>query len=434
MSSSITGSGSASSSLPENLGVGSNYSSAATASAVELPPKLKAELDKNIETVKKLYSNLKPTKAEVDVLNTYIIDLIEHPAKESVVDALKGMVKKDCSSTDENAVNGLALFVAKMKRDAVKMEIIQQKFKTGTALEYRECYLIDELAALEGFTNKMTESGVKDNKYINTASSIYKTAEENAFREFQDGDVLFYDIAAAEEYRGNSLGFFDRITMSALGTNYTHVGVFYRNDAGKPCVSEIQGRYSRHRLYFGQQCYIKGKRIEPSKLTATQLTAAERTEVQKKIGQLYSYITAGTNWDISITLGQQLGCVFSHTTSLPNTKLDRVKLKGGGENLLCSEFAAKGLMQAFEEFNKEKHKVGTSQKEVILMNPFSEYEDLATLHPERMLVVFGPHKGTEKLDSAWEDVQLFPPGQFLPLAKMLPQAPAFPDLSYAKTK
>lgn len=432
--------GSASGSLPQNLGVGAQYYKPTVSSAdVKLTSKQNADLQKQIATVKKVYCGetpqTKPTAQELESLSKYICELVENPGNGDVVETLKGMIKNDATSNEEIAVNTFAMFVAKMNRDSIKMRIIQQKFNTGTALTYNECYLIDELPALEGFMDAIN-ANVKDNKYINLGKAILDTAEENAFREFQDGDVLFYNLDGATEYRGNNLNFWDKIALSAtktaLGTPYTHVGVFFRNMVGKPCVGQIQGKFCKSRLHFGQQSYIRGKRVDPSKLTASKLTEAERTEVQQKVGKIYAGIVSNTIWDINIGYGQQIGCVFKHTTSAPNTYLGNMNIKGGGEYLLCSEFAGKGLMQAFHKFNTDQPKVGIAQKQVTLLNPFYVYEDMACLHPERLLVGFGPNQGTAEADSGWEDVRPLPQGSFLPLGKIMPVMPDFPAASYPK--
>lgn len=434
--SSFGASASASSSLPQNLGVG--YTAAAVQTNgkfVSLSEKDNMALNAQLTTVRKLYSTtIPPTTNELKSLSEYITLLITDPSKDNVVEALKGMIKSGTITTEQAGINSLALLVAKLKKDSVEVALVEKKLTGQLKLEYSECFLIDALSALSEFAEKIVAGGIKDNPHINRLLTIHHIAEENAFREFQDGDVLFYDRAASLQYGGSSVGFFDWITISSLGTNYTHVGVFYRDSKGRPCVAQIQGQYYRDRLTFGQQTFIKAKRVDPAKFTATQLTAAERLEAQKKIGDIFADIIAGNDWKIGITFGQQVNCVMSHKTSAADTLLGRVKVQGGKDvNMLCSELAGKGLMEAFDKFNKDKPKIGVAQKVITLSNPFDPHEDMATLHPERLLVGFGPDQGTAKADSGWNDVVPLPAGtNFLPLDKMLPAAARFPEASYPK--
>lgn len=460
MSGSVGSLGSASSSLPVNLGVGANQAQEKEAvfKLVNLDMQQRAQLENNLNVVRKLYSQKgdKPTSNELKMLSGYINHLVEDSSQHFVVEALQSMIKRDGATQDEFAVSEFAEFVAKLRKDHVEIAVVDYKFKhldNPMKLTCLECYLIDKLSNIVGFANKVFKAGLETNKHINHVKDIHATAEENAFREFQDGDVLFYELPSRMAYYDSSSGFFGNVMMTALGTSYCHVGVFYRNQQGKPCVAQIQGGYSRQRLTFGEQCFIKGKRIDPAKFMNTELTEKERLAAQKYVAGVYTNVVAGENYDIGITMGQQLGCIWSHTTSEPKTLLGRVKIEkptkdeAGNKqdvNYLCSEFAARALMEAFHKVNEANVTVGLNNKKVKLVPPFDAFEDLASMHPERLLVATGPYKkgGTDenplpgtRIDSGWDDVSPLPAQTgFLPIDKMLPDVPRFPESSYPNKK
>lgn len=453
---------SASSSIPKNLGVGSTQGAAkANAANIKLSVKDQDTVDRNLYVVKKIWINEdpKPTKEQLQALSKFTEELITNPSFKEMSDAIIGLQKQaepgKSLSYEDRGVNVFGEFIKNMREYHVELSQIAQKFKGGqTPLSYSECRIIDNTKWTCQFANEMLQLGVVDNPHFNNAVAVVDFANKNAFKDFQDGDVLFYDLVGRMAYLGKSVGILDNIVLTAMGTNYAHVGVFYRDSEGKPCVAEIQGGYARNYLNFGQMSYIKGKRIDPAQFIAKTLTPEQRTATQKSVGALFARIVKGTGenqekeWKLGITMAQQIYCVFGHATSEPTTKMGQTKLKEG-ENVLCSEFAALGLIQSFDEYN-EVMKIVRAEREKLLENPFddeynafmqsqvadefpmltspfSEYENMKHFHPQRLLSHVGPHKDGVRVDSGWVDVP-----DNVDVSRMLPQLPGFPDLSYAK--
>lgn len=452
------GSVSSSSSMPRNLGVGNTQSAYkvknANAVAIKLLPGDQTTLDRHLKVLSRLNEKkeLRPTKEELQALSNYTEELITNPARHDVVQYLKGA--RDIPGLHYYS-HLYGDFISMAREKHVEFGQIAQKLQIGKIpLTYEECRLIDLLTPDSIFAEVMFDVGITDNPHINNIRNIAIFAKKNAFKDFKDGDVLFYDMAGRMSYSGDSYGFLAKTVVSALGTKYTHVGVFFRDQMGRPCVAEIQAGYTQTFLKFGQMSYIKGKRIDPAQFTATTLTPEQRDAAQKRLGGLFARNVQGNSadkgrhWKLGITDAQQLYCVFGHTLSNPTTKLGQTKIKDG-ENVLCSEFVALGLMQSFDEYNKEM-KILRAEKEKLLENPFddeynaamrsqvaqefpdlsspfSEYEYMAHVHPERVLDYFGPHKDNVKVDSGWQDV-----ADFVDIEALLPIAPGFPDLSYAK--
>lgn len=415
---SIVSFGSASNSLPENLGAGKTTPASKDAKAVTLSPQEQIILNNHLGTLKQVMtSSGKPTPKALHALSIFTKDLIDHPGTDNMVNALVAMIKEPTAdkplTAEDVAVNAFVRYVHFMQKNHVEIKIIEEKLANKTQrLTYRECLLIDTLQEHSRFPIEMVlRAGITDNSYFNAAEEMIRLAKEHAFNGFKDGDVLFYDLVGRMSYLGPGPGFLEKITMRALNTNYAHVGVFFRGPGGKPYVADIQGSYNTRELTFGQMSYIRGKRVNPAKFTATKLSEAERVKAQERIGDIFSTIVAGKTYNIGISYPQQIGCVFSHRSSEPNTQLDKIKMKDGTQ-MLCSEFAGVGLMEAFDKFNKESS--------ISLSNPFSEYELMTRLNPVRLLLNFGPHNAEDLVESGWEDV---PPSDY---ANVLPMLPEFP--------
>lgn len=439
-----------SSSLPENFGVGQTAAQSAYAAGPvkKLTAHDQGNLDGHLLTARKLNSDdaaSAPTEKELQALNSYIKLLIDDPTQEDVVNVLQSKVTirklhTDPFPTKEQAgINELGSFVNLIREKRIEIGIIEQKFKTGAQLSHLECQLVDRMANFTGLATKLSKSGNNLNPHVEQFLRISRIAAANSFREFQDGDILFYDIFGRMAYRGQDVAFADKTTASVLGTHYTHVGVFFRDDDNRPCVAQIQGKYGRQFLGFGEQSFIKGKRIDPSKLTAAKLTEQEKLDAQKKIGHAISLI-ASEDHKFGITMAQQFACIMSHTTSNPEaglgkTLLDRTVDKNGkGVDYLCSEFAIRSVMEAVHRVNNNEAASKEGNAKFRFESPISEFEKVSTVHPERLLTHFGPHKGKERVDSAWEDVMPLSAGEnFLPMGKILPDPSPFPEASKPKS-
>lgn len=422
-------SGSISGSLPENLGVGRSAQYMATAKASPLSPQQQDILNRHLAIVKQLLtSTVPPTIKELEALSAYTKDLIERQDNGNIVSVLNEMIKNDKPSNAEKAINAFACFVRTMSKGHVEVSTISEKLKQGNRLTYAECRLIDLLSYYDHFAQEMIKAGIHDNTYFNRTAEVLKFARENAFKDFNEGDILFYDLAGRMHYMGPGPGFLENLSMKALGTNYAHVGVFYRSADGSPCVAQVQGHYSRAYLTFGQMSFIKALRINPAKFVAKEMTEADRQAAQKKIGGLITTAVGAAKdkiLTIGITYPQQAKCILSHVTSEPNTKLGKVKMSDN-TYMLCSELAGISIMDAFDEYNKEEAAKG--DKANPLKNPFSEYENMQRLHPVRLLNNFGPHNSAgERIESGWEPG----PKPSADIEKLLPFLPAFPDVTSA---
>lgn len=425
-----------------NLGIYSADALAKQANdkSVNLPLKEQYKVEVQLSTLKKILAAppLPVGPNDKKSLDEFLARLIEDKESEDHAAFLISMMvppanidKITIHSLQQEAiqVNDLALFITFMRKNFVSIEQIDAKIMKNQRLDYAECYLIDQLYRIGDFAESLYKAGITNNPRLNQVREILRFAENHAFSEFQNGDLLFYDLEGTKYYYGQTLDVADKVTILALGTRYAHVGIFYRDQHNKPCVTHIQGQHSRQFLRFGMQSFIRGKRIDPSKLTEENLTPEEKEQLQKKLGSDLS-ATTSNNWKIGITLSQQLGSVFGHKTSQANTLLGRVKLRND-TNLLCSEFAATGIMEVFHTFNQSNYQI--SGKKITLINPFDPKEDLTSMHPERLLVGFGPAQGTAKAASAWQDV--VPPEvkeKEAGIAALLPVKPPFPEVSYLK--
>lgn len=418
-----------------NLGVGKLHESKDILPSTAVAPKaaIGAQLSKEqLELIQKIILNKEISADEADKFRGLVKTYIESKDTE-LLQKINALItdKKTLSKLTGDAllkatvINTFAQGIIQLNKDHEAIRIVEEKLLKNKTLGYRECFLVDTLDRLKPFIDLLGPAS--NNEHITRIKRIQEITQKQAWSEYQDGDLLFFDHVGRNAYFGDKTGILDSIVLSALDTRYTHVGVFYRNTEGRGCVAEISGEYRRTALDFGDQSYIRGKRIDPTKLTNVPLTEAEKVEVQKRIGDIFSTIAATTK-KIKISRLHQIGCVLSHQSGDVVTELGKVKVEDN-TSMMCSEFVAKALMEAFHEFNS-KGGMKFGDKTVLLKSPFDPSEQLEFVHPERLLVAFGPNQDSERLaDSAWEDV-VTPPQT----AAILPTKPDFPLASYPKSQ
>lgn len=381
--------------------------------------KKEGELEVNLQLLVAVDQGRALNPQEQEQLNSFLTRLVEDDQLASTAFRLKEMEIKD-----KNILLGLQTFVITIRPHHASLAEIEKKFDQGARLTTRECGLVDSLLFSDFFARKLQMAGITKNPHINRIVKLNTIAQENNFSDFKDGDVLFYNRRAMDAYNGESCSVSNSIMEAALGTPYTHVGVFYRDAQGRPCVSHITDKHNRQPLHFGMQSFIHVKRVDPVKFTATELDEEARLGAQEAIGSIFARIV-NQDWKIKFSRWGGATCILSNFSWTDKTQLGKVKLEHGTK-LMCSEFVGTGLMQAFQEFNMEKF---LENGEVVALNtPFNPCEFLPRMHPGRFLVAFGPQQGGERVDSGWEEVTQ--QSEFT--KKMLPQASPFPPASYGK--
>lgn len=415
------------------------YSKNSSSKSHPMPPK-KGSLDQHqLDLIYNLMDRHYINKDEISLLSSYITTLVEDDTPKALKTLNELMTSPEDwgrmyvnSGSDfrirrAKLLNLFATSIVQLQKDHKKLAIIEDKLLHNQPLSHEECQLIDRLKDYDKFIENFKSHEGAQNVHIDRIKRIQDFVKKHHWQEFQAGDFLFYDRQGANKYKGRTHGLKDRIAAAALETEYTQVGVFYRNTEGDAYVARVKHKYERQSLTFGQQSYIRAKRVNPSKLTTVPLSEPERLEVQKKLGKKIAHIAAKER-QIQSSFVQKVTSVFDHFQSSKPTELGQVKVEDN-RSMLSSEFAARALMQAIHEFNQDGG-MTFGDKTVTLQSPFSPTEDLSRLNAERLLVACGPNQDSpEKADSLWEDVEA--PGE---KAAILPAKAAFPAASYPKRK
>lgn len=316
------------------------------------------------------------------------------------------------SSNEVDCITHLCQILSLVSKHATAIIKCADKLVDPKPLTFEECRLIDEIGkhkqAIFALGRIYPSS---EHTFLGRLNAILTIAEKNTFADFQDGDLLLYDCEDMNAYYGQDVPLVDKATMLALSSPFTHVGVFFRDFNGNPCIAEIMGQFSTSRLTFGQQSYITRRRVNPNAFTAKKIEGEERTTLQNKFGQLFATTVTQKHWDIkySVSRGVQSVLVSHREMDNKTLKLGVARLQNNVK-MLCSEFVAVGLVHAFEAWNKSEQEQ--------LREPFPRGESAAGMHPGRLLHAFGYQPLAS--ERGWEEPQMSNSPFRLPIRDMLP--------------